>query len=145
MRKRSGVMSRRVGVVLVALLGVGAGCGSGGGVVSSDAFVNDIDDICRTLDRDLGDLGSPSSLGDLSAYASDASKAFESALADLKRLKVPADGSVVSDAKDLLAHFDDEITQLDQIAKAAGDGDQDTASGKITVVQRDLCRGQRSG
>ncbi len=126
-------MSRRVGVLVVALLLVGAGCGGGSGVVTADAFVNGIDDVCRTLDRDLGDLGSPSSLDEMATYASDASKAFESALSDLKQLKVPANGSVVADAKDLLGHFDDEITQLDKIAKSAAAGDQDTASGQVTA------------
>ena len=84
----------RMAKVAVAALWLAA-CSDGGGVSASE-FVNQIDDACRALDRDLT---RPASSADVAAFAASASKSFEDALAGLKKLAEPAgDASAVSDA-----------------------------------------------
>ncbi len=104
-----------------------AACSNGGGVSASE-FVNKIDDACRALDRDLT---RPESSAEVGAFAASASKSFEDALADLKKLAVPAgDASTVSDAKELLANMSDQVDLLDDIAAAASAADQATVDDK---------------
>ena len=115
-------------VMLVALLGA-AGCSDGGGV-STGQFAGQVDDVCRSLDRDLAKLDQPATVADLVGYAGDASTAYEDALAALKKLATPGDAGAVKDAKGLLANFNDQIDLLDAIAKAAGSADQATVDAK---------------
>ena len=116
----------RMARVAVAALWLAA-CSDGGGV-SADQFVDQIDDACRALDRDLT---RPESSAEVAAFAASASKSFEDALAGLKKLAVPAgDTSAVRDAKELLANMSDQIDLLDDIAAAATAADQATVDAK---------------
>ena len=118
-------------IVAVAGLFLAASCSDGGGV-SASQFVNQIDDACRALDRDLT---RPTSAAEVAGFAADASKSFEDALAALKKLALPSGAAaVVSDAKALLANMNDEIDLLDDIAAAATAADQTTVDAKMGEV-----------
>jgi hypothetical protein len=121
----------RIAAVLAvtALVGIAAGCGSDG--VNSSDFVGRVNEVCRSLDNDLSELTTPASAGEVSDFASGASKAYENALADLKKLEVPDDQAVVASARGLVANFDDQITTLDDVAAAAAAADQATVDAKI--------------
>jgi hypothetical protein len=128
--------SRVVAVITaMVLVGTAAGCSDSGGV-STTAFVDKVDEVCRTLGNDLRDLTVPASSADVSAFAGGASKAYETALADLKQLEVPDDKAVVASAKGLVSNFDDQITTLDDIAAAAKAGDQTTVDAKIATFEQ---------
>jgi hypothetical protein len=123
-------ISRIIAVsAVVALVGVSAGCGNDG--VNSSDFVDRVNEVCRSLDNDLSELATPASVSEVSDFASGASKAYENALADLKKLEVPDDQAVVASARGLLANFDDQVTTLDDIAAAGAAGDQATVDAKI--------------
>lgn len=132
---------KQLAIGAVATLGfVTAACG-GDSAPSSGEFVGRVDEICRTLGNDLDDLVQPTDLAGLSGFASDASKAFENSLADLKALKVPGDDAVVADAKQLVSTLDDQISTLDDMASAATAGDQATVDQHIatfTAAETDL-------
>jgi hypothetical protein len=127
--------SKRMATVAALVLStVAASCGGDDGPTSSD-FVDRVNEICRTLDNDLGDLTTPTSNAELATFASGASKAYENALADMKALEVPSDDAVVANAKGLVANFDDQVTTLDDIAAAATADDQATIDSNIATFE----------
>jgi hypothetical protein len=111
---------------------IAASCGGSDGP-SSSAFVDRVNEVCRSLENDLGDLTAPTSNDELAGFATGASKAYENALADMKALEVPSDQAIVSSAKNLVANFDDQVTALDDIAAAASAADQATIDSKIAA------------
>jgi hypothetical protein len=128
--------SRVVAVITaVVLVGTAAGCSDSGGV-STTAFVGKVNEVCRTLGNDLRELTVPASSADVADFAAGASKAYETALADLKQLQVPGDQAVVASAKGLVSNFDDQITTLDDISAAATAGDQATVDAKIATFEQ---------
>jgi hypothetical protein len=111
---------------------VATACGGSDGP-SSSAFVDRVNDVCRSLEKDLGDLTAPTSNAELADFATGASKAYENALADLKALEVPSDQTIVSSAKALVGNFDDQVTALDGVASAASADDQATIDSTIAT------------
>jgi hypothetical protein len=125
--------SKRVAIVAALMMStVAASCGGSDGP-SSSAFVDRVNEICRSLDNDLSDLTTPTSNAELATFATGASKAYENALADMKALEVPSDQAVVASAKGLVANFDDQVTTLDDIAAAAKIDEQATIDTNIAT------------
>lgn len=114
---------------VLALVAISAACGGDDGL-STGQYADELSDICRTADRAIGDLDEPTTLDDLSNYADDASQAVRDAIKDIKKLPLPGNKSYASDAKDLIASLEDQVDLVDDIAKAAGDGDQATVTAK---------------
>jgi hypothetical protein len=126
-------------IVVIALVAVSASCGGDDGAGLSIAEYGDqLNDICRTADREIGDLDEPTTLDDLSGYADDASQAVQDAVRDIKKLSLPVDKSYAADAKDLIASFEDQIDLVDDISKAAGDGDDATVTAKSAKLARSV-------
>jgi hypothetical protein len=117
----------------VALMATACGGSSG---PTKDAFVTSVDDTCHTLDRALLALDEPSSIDAVSAYADKASRAYETALVALKKLAIPSDKAAVTDAKDLLANMDQQVTLLDAISTSAKGGDSATVTAKVSELDK---------
>jgi hypothetical protein len=117
-------------VAVLALFAVSTACGGDSAGLSTSQYGDQLNDICRTADREIGDLDEPTSLDDLSAYADDASQVVQDAVKDIKKLPLPGDKSYASDAKDLIASLEDQVDLVDDIARAAGDGDQAEVTAK---------------
>jgi len=110
---------RGVGSMLAAVLLLTAACGDDGPkVLSADDLVTEINGVCRTADRALGDLES-----DDDHYFDDASDTLQAALDALAKLKPAKDAK--ADFEDLVANFGDQQDTLADLAKAFDDDDHD--------------------
>jgi hypothetical protein len=110
-------------------------CGGSSAAPSTADFSSQLDDVCRTIGRGIGNLDTPKSLDDVGSNASDASALYEDGLNDLKKLKIPTgDQEFAGDVKDLIASFEDQLDTLDAIAKAAKENDQDGVDTKISKL-----------
>ncbi len=106
-------------------------CGDDGGGGAAASFGDQIDDVCRDLDRALKKLPQAQNVADVKGLASDASTSYEDAVAEMQKIKLPSDKGDARDAKDLIAGFEDQIDLLDQMSKAAGNDDVDTLTTKL--------------
>lgn len=110
---------RGVGSMLAALLLLTAACGDDGPkVLSADDLVTEINGVCRTADRALGDLEP-----DDDHYYDDASDTLQDALDALAKLKPAKDAK--ADFDDLVDNLGDQQDQLADLSKAVDDDDAD--------------------
>jgi hypothetical protein len=109
-----------LGTLAVLVLSAGA-CGGDDSSGSGNAYVDEMEDVCKALENDLEDLDPATDVAD---NAKEASQLMEDAVADLKKIKLPSNAR---DAKDLVDNFGDQLDALDELANALGDGDDDAA------------------
>lgn len=131
---------RRAVVVLTALLLPAAACGGGGGGggdAARDAFLDDLEDICRDLKKDLDALEEPTTLGTVASVANSAARVLDKALDDMRSLKVPGGNKTFeNDALDLFDNFEARVTALEDVASTALGLDSSAVQTKIDRYTR---------
>lgn len=115
------ITGRRVAALATFALLAGA-CG-GGSSVSTEDFIDDLEDICRDIQRDIDDLGDPEDYAALEDLSKDAQDIFDDGVDRLEELEAPED--LQNDFEDFIAIVADNAEAADDMAKAAGDEDDD--------------------
>lgn len=108
------------GSLVVMALTMGACGDSGTKSLSEDDFVTEMNAICRSADRAINKLD-PTDSG----YFNDITDVMQTGLDDLNKLKAPK--ALQADFDDFTANLDDQLTQVEKLAKAVKNDDNDAA------------------
>jgi hypothetical protein len=111
--------TRRLAVIATTVLLVSA-CGGGGGVSAED-FIDELEDICRDLERDLDRLDEPDSYESLADLARDARDLIEDAFDAMSDLEVPDE--LQRDMDDFLELVEENSDIVRDLGRAADDED----------------------
>jgi hypothetical protein len=128
--------TRRLAVITSIVVFTSA-CGGGGGVSAED-FVDDLEDICRDLERDLDRLDEPDSYESLADLARDARDLIEDALDEMADLEVPED--LQRDMDDFLELVEENSDIIRDLGRAAADQDDATIADlndRLATVRED--------
>lgn len=129
-------LSRRLTAIATVVLLVAA-CGGGGGVSAED-FLDELEDICRDIERDLDRLDDPDSYESLAALAGDARDIIEDGLDAMNELEVPED--LQRDVDDFLELVEENSDIIRDLGRAAADQDDAAiteANDRLAVVRAD--------
>ena len=95
-------------LLIVALVGIAAGCGGGSGQLSADEYRQQADAICKEADEKLDKLGEPESLEEFRELMKDAQPTIEQTVDDLGELDPPDD---LQDAHDRWIEKNEELVE----------------------------------
>jgi hypothetical protein len=124
-----------MGLATIAL--VVTACGGGGGVSTAD-FIDELEDICRDIERDLDRLDEPDSYETLEALAGEARDIIEDGLDAMSELEVPED--LQRDVDDFLELVEENSDVIRDLGRAAGDQDDAAiaeANDRLAIVRED--------
>jgi hypothetical protein len=129
-------LRRRLTAITTVVLLVAA-CGGGGGISTED-FIDELEDICRDIERDLDRLDEPDSYETLAALAGDARDIIEDGLDAMNELEVPED--LQRDVDDFLELVEENSDVIRDLGRAAADQDDAAiteANDRLAVVRDD--------
>jgi hypothetical protein len=129
-------LNRRLTAITTVVLLVTA-CGGGGGVSAED-FLDELEDICRDIERDLDRLDEPDSYETLAAAAGDARDILEDGLDAMNALEVPED--LQRDVDDFLELVEENSDIIRDLGRAADDQDDAAiteANDRLAAVRED--------
>jgi hypothetical protein len=127
---------RRVALAL-AVVGLAAGCGGGGGRLSKDEYAKRADAICTKYNAKLKALARPTGIGELPAYVDKALPLARKGDEELRGLKPPKDEEQT--AKEWLDQNDSVVGSMERLRDAAKKGDRagiQTALNEATSANR---------
>lgn len=111
---------------LIALSSTLVACGGGGGsALSEDDFLDELDDICADVARDLDDLDAPSEgdFGELEDFAEEAVEILQDGVERLGEISPPDD--LLDGFDDLVDAAEDQLAAANDLVEAAADEDED--------------------
>jgi hypothetical protein len=127
-------MTRRsiTALAVASIMGLAACGGGGSGTLSEDDFVDEVNGICRSANRDLDRIDDPQSIDDIENFAKDSADVFTTLQEDLADIKPPED--LANDFADVQDTIDEVISLLGDLEEAGNDGDED----KVNSIADDL-------